>query len=148
MLIYLDLYQEYISYSPTAFFYWIPMTKFEKYKFIKNELKHTNIDGYPIARVMGSYLAREIWSTKPQKLLLFFYMIFVRYSIKNPSDILLTNPSKRPSYQTLINNFLDQSVYNNQAVRSIKIRPRSPLTVIKFFITFYKFTELKQNCKI
>ena len=124
------------------------MTKFEKYKFIKNELMQTNIDGYPIARVMGSYLAREIWSTKPQKLLLFFYMIFVRYSIKNPSDILLTNPSKRPSYQTLINNFLDQSVYNNQAVRSIKIRPRSPLTVIKFFITFYKFTELKQNCKI
>ena len=75
------------------------MKKFEKYKFIKNKLRQKSIDGYPIDRVMGSYLAREIWSNKYQKIILFLYMIFVRYSFKSNSNILLTNPSKRKSYK-------------------------------------------------
>ena len=123
------------------------MKKFEKYKFIKSKLRQKSIDGYPIDRVMGSYLAREIWSNKYQKIILFLYMIFLRYSFKSNSNILLTNPSKRESYKTLIKNFCIQNNYNENIVTQIKIRPRSILNLFKFFFIFLRSIEFKNNIK-
>lgn len=123
------------------------MKKFEKYKFIKNKLRQKSIDGYPIDRVMGSYLAREIWSNKYQKIILFLYMIFVRYSFKSNSNILLTNPSKRKSYKTLIKNFCIQQNYNKNIVAQVKIKPRSILNLFKFFFIFIRSIEFKSNIK-
>lgn len=123
------------------------MKKFEKYKFIKNKLRQKSIDGYPIDRVMGSYLAREIWSNKYQKIILFLYMIFVSYSFKTNTKILLTNPSKRESHRTLIKNFCIQQNYNKNIVSQVKIKPRSILNLFKFFFIFIRSIEFKNNIK-
>ena len=123
------------------------MKKFEKYKFIKNKLLQKNIDGYPLDRVMGSYLAREIWSNQNQRIILFLYMIFVRYSFKSNSKISLSNPSTRESHKTLIKNFCIQQNYKENIAIPIKAKPRSILNLFKFFFIFLRSIEFKDNIR-
>ena len=120
------------------------ISKYKKYKFLKNELSNYSLNGYPFERVLGSYLARMIWSSFFQKIQLFMYMFFISYSIKNPSKVLLTLPSKRKSYKRLIDNFLLKNELSVECISRINIKPRNIFKTFRFMrILFKDFTYIR-----
>ena len=43
------------------------MDQYKEYSFLKKKLSDTSIQGYPLDRVLGSYIARVVWGTKFEK---------------------------------------------------------------------------------
>lgn len=122
------------------------MNKYTKYKFLKKKLIMQNKYNYPIERVMGSYLANFIWTGRIEKIRFLIFCVIYKHVITSDHKTLLTNPSSRRSYQTLLENYVSKNFLIDPKIVPIRREYRSfwniSLLLMRTVVYFKFFKDL------
>ena len=118
--------------------------EYNRYKDLKNAYDGKSFKGYPLDRVLGSYLANFCWMSKFNKLRFLIYCLINSHNISNNGEYLVSYQTPRNSYKSILKNYILENNLPECSLQEIQIKKNFSLNIISFcyyFIRYFKYNK-------
>jgi hypothetical protein len=119
--------------------------EYKKYIDLKDAYRGKNFNGYPLDRVLGSYLANYSWMSKFNKCRFLVYCIINNHEISIDGDYLISYQTPRESYQNILENYILEYNIPTRSIQKIEMTKSFFLNIFSFLYYFIKYFKYNKS---